>query len=427
MNDNPWSKCLEVASVSDLGMRRTNNQDSHQEVLARTQALWNRRGHLFIVADGMGAHAAGELASKLATDSIPIAYMKKGTLSPAEALPLSLQEANRLIHTKGNADEALRGMGTTCDSLLILPEGVLIAHVGDSRVYRLRNRKLEQMTFDHSVVWELQANGVESAGVQKNMITRCLGVNPEVQVDLEGPTPCMPNDIYLMCSDGLSGQYEEAEGEIGMVLSLLPLQEATQSLVDLANLRGGPDNITVTTIKYLGPQTATGPVAEKYPAPTASHTELEAKPVPTWVWSVLVLFVVLFLLSLPLAIYGHVTGWPLMGVSVLGLAGFGGYLATRRAGAAFAHRFGKGPYRQYDATPNVAFLRKLRDMYTELRTSAIQQGSFEWHEVDQWEANAKKAEEEKKLLDACRNYLRAISGIWRQLNGENEDYSVMVR
>ena len=120
------------------------------------------------------------------------------------------------------ASDDFRGMGTTVSALVILPQGALVAHVGDSRIYRLRGSRLEQLTFDHSLVWELQAAGQIPAEdvpnyIPKNIITRSLGPNPEAQVDLEGFFPVEPGDTFLLCSDGLSGQVPD--DEIGQVLA----------------------------------------------------------------------------------------------------------------------------------------------------------------------------------------------------------------
>src|SRR5690606_13942088 len=155
-------------------------------------------------------------------------------------------------------------MGTTCSSLAILPEGALVAHVGDSRVYRLRQQVLEQITFDHSLVWEMaasgQVRGEEVAGfVPKNVITRSLGPNAQVKVDLEGPLPIEPGDTFLLCSDGLTGPVQDEE--IAVVLAALPVEEAVQTLINLANLRGGPDNITVVAVRVKGPLAADTPAA----------------------------------------------------------------------------------------------------------------------------------------------------------------------
>jgi protein phosphatase len=154
-----WQQCLEYAALSDVGMRRANNQDSMAVALAGSQAECVSRGHVFMVADGMGAHAAGELASKIATDSIPLIYQKLRELPPPEALRKAVQDANQLINQRGQSSDDFKGMGTTCTTLALLADGALVAHVGDSRAYRLRGLQLEQLTFDHSLVWEIRAAG----------------------------------------------------------------------------------------------------------------------------------------------------------------------------------------------------------------------------------------------------------------------------
>ena len=245
---------LEYASLSDVGLRRSNNQDSLAVMPAASQSLWQQRGDLFVVADGMGAHAAGELASKLSTDTVPLVYHKLMDHTPAEAILAAVEEANAQIHSRGQASIDFKGMGTTTTVLVLLPYGALLAHVGDSRAYRLRGNRLEQLTFDHSLVWEMRAAGQLQGQVPdyvpKNVITRSLGPNPKVQVDLEGPLPVVPGDTFLMCSDGLSGPVKDEE--LGMILGSMPPAEAVRALVDLANLRGGPDNITVIVAKAVG-------------------------------------------------------------------------------------------------------------------------------------------------------------------------------
>jgi protein phosphatase len=234
---------VQHAALTDVGLRRTNNQDSHVVDLASS---------LFIVADGMGAHAAGELASKLAVQTIPLTYQKNRDKPAHVALQKAIQEANHVIHNRGQANPDFQGMGTTTSALLLLPLGAIVAHVGDSRVYRLRGSQLDQLSFDHSLVWELTAAGQISGGnpaIPRNIITRSLGPNPDVEVDLEGPFPVAAGDMFLLCSDGLSG--EVGDEEIGIILQCLPPEEAAQLLVDLANLRGGPDNITVIVARVM--------------------------------------------------------------------------------------------------------------------------------------------------------------------------------
>jgi protein phosphatase len=249
---NQSAGSVRCAAVSDVGMRRASNQDSMAISLAEDDREWRRRGHLFVVADGMGAHAAGELASQLATDNIPHVYIKRQDMAPCEAIAAAIQDANGRIHAKGQNSVDFHGMGTTCSCLLLLPDGALAAHVGDSRVYRLRGHLIEQLTFDHSLVWEMASASAAPeeevpAYVPKNVITRSLGPHPTVKVDLEGPWPIKPSDRYLLCSDGLTGPLNPSL--IGMILESLEPEEAAQTLVDLANLLGGPDNITVMVVE----------------------------------------------------------------------------------------------------------------------------------------------------------------------------------
>src|SRR5262245_6885553 len=246
---------LEVAQVSDLGMRRLNNQDSLAVVVTEDESKWASRGHLMMVADGMGAHAAGELASKLATDNIPHTYFKLRDLYPPAALRQSIREINALIYSRGQSNIGFQGMGTTCSCLVLLPQGALVAHVGDSRVYRLRGHRLAQLTFDHSLVWEMAAAGRMSeedvpSYIPKNVITRSLGPHENVNIDLEGPFDAAAGDVFLLCSDGLSGQVSDSE--LGTILHCLEPADAAQTLVDLANLRGGPDNISLVAARIGG-------------------------------------------------------------------------------------------------------------------------------------------------------------------------------
>jgi len=145
-------------------------------------------------------------------------------------------------------------MGTTGTALVLRPEGAWIGHVGDSRAYRIRAGIVEQLSFDHSLVWELarrqRRSPDELTGVPSNVIIRSLGPEANVNVDVEGPHPLQPGDIFVVCSDGLSGPVHDRE--IGAVASALPPDEAARFLIHLANLQGGPDNITALVIKIRG-------------------------------------------------------------------------------------------------------------------------------------------------------------------------------
>jgi protein phosphatase len=243
-----WQDCLDYAAKTDIGLRRSNNQDAHAEDLAGSAEAFRARGHLFVVADGMGAHAAGETASKKAVEVIPLIYRKLKDLPLKDALREAVIEANREIFECAQANDNFRGMGTTVSALVMSPEGAIVAQVGDSRVYRCRRNSIEQLSRDHSLAWELRdlPEDIRPQYVPKNIITRSLGPQMDVEVDVEGPFPIESEDRYVLCTDGLSGQV--LDEEIGQIVNCLPPDEAAQALVDIANLRGGPDNITVTVI-----------------------------------------------------------------------------------------------------------------------------------------------------------------------------------
>ena len=243
---------LEYATCSHVGLKRTINQDSFTSRLSDA-ADFPQHGHLFVVADGMGAHAAGELASQLAVDEL---RNTSGPEEHARQLEVHFRQANTIIHDRGQANPQLYNMGTTCSALWLLEQGAVVGHVGDSRVYRCRKNRIAQLTFDHSLVWEMRAAGQYSAdsssAVPRNVITRCLGPHPHVEVDVEGPFSMQAGDTFLLCSDGLTGKIMDAE--LGVALRYLPPIAAAEFLVDLANLRGGHDNITATVVRISDEQ-----------------------------------------------------------------------------------------------------------------------------------------------------------------------------
>lgn len=242
---------IEHACLTDVGVKRSHNQDNYAIQLATDDEGWRQRGHLFVVADGMGAHAVGEKAAEQAAQTIPHIYQKHAQQGPVQAIRKAFVEANAGIHMCGQQNREFEGMGTTSTALLLKPDGAWVGHVGDSRCYRIRAGVIEQLSYDHSMVWEyarlqhLDPDEVDE--VPSNVIFRCLGPEALVQVDIEGPHTIQPGDVYLLCSDGLSGQVTDPE--IGAVASVLPPAEACRFLVDLSNLRGGPDNITVLIIR----------------------------------------------------------------------------------------------------------------------------------------------------------------------------------
>ncbi len=277
---------VEYAGVTDVGMVRPHNQDYHAVLLATDPEQWQQAGHIFLVADGMGGHAVGELASELAAGIIPHTYHKYCGDGPDAALRKAFQEANASIYARGQQNTEFQGMGTTATALLLRGEDAWVAHVGDSRAYRIRGGQIEQLTFDHSLVWEMaRRQKIDPASLngfpRKNIILRSLGPESAVKVDVEGPHPLRPGDTFVLCSDGLSNQLSDKE--IGAVASVLPPAEACRFLVNLANLRGGPDNITVLIVHAAGT-----PPAEPDPAPPVDERRGRPPPIP---WFLKTLFV----------------------------------------------------------------------------------------------------------------------------------------
>ena len=224
---------IELASASDVGRVRSDNQD--RDLLAPP---------LIAVADGMGGHLGGGTAAGMAVDAL----RGVGSTTDPTALLAALKEANRAIARAATDDPDLTGMGTTATAAL-LEDGILyLVHVGDSRAYLIRDARIIQVTQDHSVVAEMVRRGALSADAAeshpaRHVITRALGVDADIdidalRVDLE------PGDVVLLCTDGLSGPVADDE-MLEVVQASLTLEDAAEQLVQRANAAGGPDNVTV--------------------------------------------------------------------------------------------------------------------------------------------------------------------------------------
>ncbi len=417
-----WEECLEHAAVSDIGMRRTNNQDAYAVVLANDMQSWRRGGHLFVVADGMGAHAAGELASEMAVSGITHRYHKYHDLSPPEALHKAIQETNAEVHRRGQANIDFHNMGTTTSALALLPQGALVAHVGDSRVYRFRGKKLEQLTFDHSLVWEIresgqfEGNAEFASAVPKNIITRSLGPNPTVQTDFEGPFPLELGDTFLLCSDGLSGLVED--DEIGPILASLSPREAAQALTDLANLRGGHDNITVLIAKVVGPAMTTK-VANAQPLTIRREKgHGRAKPI---LW---IVASVCFLVALAMAVMENIL--PALVALSGGLISLVAaiiqrwLLMPRGIALGESRRFGKGPYVTVECPGNGKFVQKLAALVQQLRTATEEEGwAVDIHGFNAQCREAENAAQNSEYITALQKYVHAISFMMSELRKQS--------
>ena len=414
-----WNDCLRYAAVSDVGMRRANNQDAYNVVLAGDEAQLHKRGHLFVVADGMGAHVAGELASKLAADRIPHHYHKFDDYSAPEALQRAVLEANSEVNQRGRANPDFFNMGTTCSALVLMPQGAIVAHIGDSRVYRLRGEQLEQLTFDHSLVWELRSTGQVSPEsdidrlLPKNVITRSLGPNPSVQVDVEGPYAIEEGDTFLVCSDGLTGQVEDEE--IAALLAQLDPEAAARSLVGLANLRGGPDNITVIVAKATGPRLTTSHGGGD---PITLGRIVPPRRVHPVLWGmVLACLLAAAAFGIARSAVGALIAAGL--AVVLLIAAMIVKFAPIKQGVALGHRhrLGRGPYTHAPILAAADFVNRLADSAQTLREANDEQLTGEhWSAFDRALASARQAALDSRPPEAFRHCAEAIGGLTRNLH-----------
>jgi PPM family protein phosphatase len=246
-------RIAEEAVRTDTGRQRNANEDS----------LFVD-APLFVVADGMGGAQAGEVASRAAAESFA---QNLPPAPPERLLEETIEGANRTIHELARKDPSLTGMGTTTTAALVDLDGeeVAIGHVGDSRAYRLRGGKFEQLTRDHSLVEEMRRKGQLTDAQaedhpQRSIITRALGPEPEVEVDLQ-TVPAQAGDLFLICSDGLTTMLDDEK--IAHILSrATTLQSAVRALVDEANRAGGRDNITVVLFRLEGADGSDGAVGE---------------------------------------------------------------------------------------------------------------------------------------------------------------------
>lgn len=240
---------LRTFSVTDIGKKRKLNQDY---VFASDKPLGNLP-NIFIVADGMGGHNAGDYASKYAVETIREEIERSFEKSPVKILRRAIETANEHIRKKAKEEETLSGMGTTVVAATCLSDKYLeVANVGDSRLYVVNDRKIEQITRDHSLVEEMiRMGGIDREAARshpdKNIITRAVGAKDTVDVDFFS-VELDPGDIVLMCSDGLTNMLEDKE--IHMILSSQgSVEEKAEELVKAANNNGGRDNIAVIVIE----------------------------------------------------------------------------------------------------------------------------------------------------------------------------------
>ncbi|MCA9092489.1 MAG: serine/threonine-protein phosphatase [Planctomycetaceae bacterium] len=416
-----WEQKVEYAALTDIGFRRTNNQDSCAALVAPDRDSFEAKGHIFVVADGMGGHAVGELASRMATDLIPHTFVKSMAPTVPQALHDALSEANSQIFHRALQNQDFFSMGTTGTTLVLSPLGAFAGHVGDSRLYRVRGGLIEQLTFDHSVQWELTRNSkvpIDPAVMMeyKNVITRSLGPHASVQIDIEGPYTIHPEDIYILCSDGLSGLVSDEE--IGMITSELPAPEACQMLVDLANLRGGADNITVVVVRVGDLPKGLAPL------PESTTVSIDEPIQPGWGWFIALCgHTALFCLSITMIALGRVVE----GLLVLGLvliisgALFVAWMRLfydRHPQQAFKIRTGR-PYRTSSSSFNPKFLTQMASLESILKQTADEAGwGINWDSYNEAMTLANQAWEMRSAGGTMHHISVALRRLLSQLQAK---------
>ena len=243
---------LMMTGKTDTGRMRAKNEDNIAMV---------PEAGLAVVADGMGGHQAGEVASKLAVDVIAHHMIEAfsnqaqpgNSAYETKALADAIQQANRAIYDQAHQQSEYAGMGSTVVVAVFNGDKLYVGHVGDSRLYRFRNGLLEQITQDHSVVQELVSRGLATAeearlSVSKNLVTRALGVDAEVVPDISEES-LQDDDIYLLCSDGLNDVLADGDIEMMLMEHRRQIDSAVDYMINTANERGGPDNISVILVR----------------------------------------------------------------------------------------------------------------------------------------------------------------------------------
>lgn len=254
----PRSAHLPIAGavLTDTGLVRDNNEDAvafvPPEIAGPGMAL-------ALVADGMGGHAAGEIASRIAADTVLRVYREAKTAPPSDRLTESLTAANAAIWQRSGVDPSCEGMGTTCTVLSIENGAAFLGHIGDSRAYLLRDGRLRQLSDDHSLVGELLRAGAITpleARIRpdRHVILRALGIQSEVEAQVRSDgLPILPGDTFLLCSDGLSDML--ADALIARLLGGRSPEAACCALVDAALAAGGRDNVSVAVLAIGSPPT----------------------------------------------------------------------------------------------------------------------------------------------------------------------------
>jgi len=244
---------IELGSLSDVGCQRENNEDRYSYWEPDDDQTFPLKGRLAIVADGMGGYEGGQEASRIAAEAIQEVYTHTVAGDPRSWLLAGFQAAHSRIQEFGAKYPDLHGMGTTCTAIALLDHRLYFAHVGDSRLYLIRDASISRLTHDHSYVTRLVENGIIRAEEaeshpQRHILTAALGAGSSITPDApEQPFALQSGDVLVLCTDGLWGLLSDRE--IQEIVSGKTVDEICHALVATAKKRGGPDNITVQVLK----------------------------------------------------------------------------------------------------------------------------------------------------------------------------------
>lgn len=250
---SPARLVVQAVLKTDVGLVRSENQDFGTYTTPAEERESHPGGRLLIVADGMGGHRGGATASRIAGETVKAQYLGSETEDIAVALRDALTRANARIYSEAQANAELRGMGTTTSALALRGTHGWFAHVGDSRIYLVREDTIQQLTEDHSLVASMVREGLLTPKEaenhpRRNVLQRSMGVTEDVEVDVAGPFDIRENDTFILCSDGLHGLVKEPEL---LEISKLPIEEAANEYVKRVLERGAPDNVTVIVAKVV--------------------------------------------------------------------------------------------------------------------------------------------------------------------------------
>ncbi len=242
---------ISYGATSHVGLVRSENQDAYGSFPENNPDSADER--LFIVADGMGGHLGGKEASRIALLEVPRVFFLDKDLSVKERLMRAFQQANNCIYDKAQEGNGFDRMGTTCTALVLSNGQISIAHVGDTRAYRIEKNKIDLLTDDHTLVEEMRREGVLTEAEarvhpRRNTLTRAMGVEPNLEIDVYEIGEIKSDQRFLLCSDGLS---EVTADEFQRIIMQLAPQEATDKLVEIANERGGHDNATALVLRAV--------------------------------------------------------------------------------------------------------------------------------------------------------------------------------